>query len=227
VGVGADEGVGIGLGHAVDLAGPDAAAQVLEVHLVADAGGWRHDPEVVERGLAPAQERVALAVPLVVALGVHVEGALVPEGVDLDGVVDDQVDVDERVDRARVPAEFLHRVAHRGQVDDRGNPGEVLHQNPRRLERDLDRRLGLCIPAGDRLDVARSDRGPVLEAQRVLEQDLERVGQARDVEAPLQGVEPVDLELAATDFQARLRSEAVLRAHVLSLFPALRRPDAL
>jgi hypothetical protein len=37
----------------------------------------------------------------------------------------------------------------------------------------------------------------------------------------------VDLELAATDFQARLRSEAVLRAHVLSLFPALRRPDAL
>jgi hypothetical protein len=35
----------------------------------------------------------------------------------------------------------------------------------------------------------------------------------------------VDLELAATDFQGRLGSEAVLCAHKLSLFPALRRLD--
>ena len=74
---------------------------------------------------------------------------------------------------------------------------------------------------------SRGDRGAVLEAESVLEQDLERVGQPSDVEALLQGVEPVDLELAATDFQGRLRSEAVLCAHNLSLFPALGRPDAL
>ena len=40
----------------------DNAREVLEVHLVADAGVGRHHAEVVERRLAPAQERVALAV---------------------------------------------------------------------------------------------------------------------------------------------------------------------
>ena len=59
---------------------------------MADPGRRRHDAEVVERLLAPAQERVALAVALVLALGVDVEGARVAEGVDLDRVVDDQVD---------------------------------------------------------------------------------------------------------------------------------------
>jgi hypothetical protein len=40
------------------------AAEVLQVHLVHDAGVGRHDLEVVERRLAPAQERIALAVAL-------------------------------------------------------------------------------------------------------------------------------------------------------------------
>ena len=40
------------------------AAQVLEVHLVNDAGARRHDAEVAERLLAPAQERIALLVAL-------------------------------------------------------------------------------------------------------------------------------------------------------------------
>ena len=39
-----------------------------------DAGGRRHDAEVVERLLAPLQELVALAVALELALGVVEEG---------------------------------------------------------------------------------------------------------------------------------------------------------
>ena len=41
---------------------------------------------------APAQERVALAVALVLELDVALEGAGLAEGVDLHRVVDDQVD---------------------------------------------------------------------------------------------------------------------------------------
>ena len=150
---------------------------------MADPGRRRHDAEVVERLLAPLEERVALAVALELALGVDGEGARVAEGVDLDRVVDDQVDVDQRVDRLRVAADLGHRVAHRRQVDDRRHAGEVLHQHPRRLEGDLDARLGGRVPAGDRLDVVGADRDAVLEPQHVLEQDLDRVGQAGDVEA--------------------------------------------
>ncbi len=82
--VGADERVGIGL-HARRRFSrlKTTSRDVLEVHLVADAGRGRHDAEVVEGLLAPAKERVALLVALVVAVGVDVEGLVVAERVDL------------------------------------------------------------------------------------------------------------------------------------------------
>ena len=163
---------------------------------MADAGRRRDDAEVVEGLLAPAQEGVALAVALVVAVGVDVEGARGAERVDLDRVVDDEVDRDERVDLRRVRAELVDRVAHRRQVDDRRHAGEVLHQHPRRLEGDLVGGLGGRVPGGDRLDVGRGHRVAVLEPQRVLEQDLERVRKPGDVELLLQRVEAEDLVLA-------------------------------
>ena len=48
----------------------DHAGEELEVDLVADPGAGRHDLEVGERALAPAQERVALAVALELQLDV-------------------------------------------------------------------------------------------------------------------------------------------------------------
>ena len=64
--VGADQRVGIGQQLAVAAVsrrrGEDHAGEVFEVHLVDDAGVGRDDPEVLERVLAPAEERVALAV---------------------------------------------------------------------------------------------------------------------------------------------------------------------
>jgi hypothetical protein len=47
-------------------------------------------------------------------------------------VVDHQLDRHQRVDLVRVAAELAHRVAHRGEVDDGGHAGEVLHQHARR-----------------------------------------------------------------------------------------------
>ena len=216
VGVGADEGVGERLHPTIRLARPDALAEVLEVDLMADAGCRRHHPETLEGGLAPAQERVALPVSLVVSLGVHLEGALVAERVDLHRVVDDQIDVDLRVDRRGVPAQLLHRVAHRRQVDHGRDSGEVLHQHPGGLEGDLDGGIRLRVPAGDRLDVVSAVGGPVLQPQGILEQDLERVRQPRGVELLLEGIEPVDLEPAARDLELGACSEAVA-AHKSSM----------
>ena len=118
-----------------------------------DAGVRRHDGEVVERVLAPAQERVALLVALELALGVDAERVAGAEGVDLHRVVDDQLGGHERVDLRGVAAEVGHRVAHRGEVDDRGHAGEVLHDHARGREGDLLRRLGVRVPARQRLDV--------------------------------------------------------------------------
>ena len=87
-----DQRVGVGAQAAVAISRLiDDLGEVLEVDLVADAGRRRHDAEVVEGLLAPAQERVALAVALELELGVDGEGARGAEGVDLDRVVDHQV----------------------------------------------------------------------------------------------------------------------------------------
>ena len=65
-----------------------------------DAGGGRDDAEVVEGLLAPLEELVALAVALELHVDVVVHGIGLPKSVDLHGVVDDQVDGDQRVDLA-------------------------------------------------------------------------------------------------------------------------------
>ena len=110
----------------------DDRGEVLEVDLVHDAGPGRHDAQVAERGLGPAQELVALAVALVLALDVERERIVCAEPVDLDRVVDDEIGRDERVDPRRVAAEVGHRVAHDRQVDDGRHAGQVLHDDPRR-----------------------------------------------------------------------------------------------
>ena len=182
--VGPDQRVGVQRAVVVE----HHARQVLEVDLVDDPGAGRHDPEALERALAPAQERVALVVALELALDVDAEGVARAEDVDLDRVVDHQLGRHERVDLRGIAAEIGHRVAHRGEVDDRGHAREVLHHHARGREGDLLRRLGAVVPGGDRLDVLLADADAVLVAQDVLEQDLERERQARDVELRLERV---------------------------------------
>ena len=161
-----------GVGERLPVARLDDAGQELEVDLVDDARVRRDDLEVVEGALAPAQEGVALAVPLELELGVAEPRAGARVFVHLDGVVDHELGRKLRVDPRRIPAEILHCVSHRGQVDDRRHAREVLMEHARRPVRDVLGRLGLRLPAGDRLGI-----GLLAVAQHVLEQDPQRVGQ--------------------------------------------------
>ncbi len=178
---------------------------------MADPGVGRHDGEVVERVLAPTQEGVALDVALKLALGVAGEGVTAAEDVDLNRVVDDQLGGHERIDLLRIAPEVGDRVAHRREVDDPGHPGEVLHQHARRRERDLVARLGPGLPAGQRLDVGRGDGAVALGAQQVLEQDLQRERQPRDVKALLERVEAEDLKAAFPNFELGTGGKAIGR----------------
>ena len=189
------------------------AREVLEVDLVDDARVRRHGLEALERGLAPAQERVALPVALELLLGVDAERLGGAERVDLDRVVDHELDRHERVDRGRVAAHVGHRVAQRGEVDDARHAGEVLQDHPRGRERDLLGRLGLGVPGRERLDVLAADADAVLVAQQVLEQHLQREGQPRHVVGRLQRFEAIDLVGAPADLELGARVEGILRAH--------------
>ena len=79
--------------------------------------GRRHDAEIVERLLAPAQEFVALAVALELHFHVELPASRAAEVIDLHRVVDHQVDRNQRIDLLRVAAQPLHRGAHGRQVD--------------------------------------------------------------------------------------------------------------
>jgi len=79
-------------------------AEVLEIHLVADAGARRDDAEVAEGGLSPAQEHIALLVPLVLELRVEQQRRVSTVFVDLHRVVDHEVDRLQRVDARRLSA---------------------------------------------------------------------------------------------------------------------------
>ena len=136
--------------------------------------------EVVERLLAPAQERVALLVARELERGVQIGGVALDVVIDLDRVIDDELDRLQRIDLARVAAEPDDAVAHRGEIDDRGHAGEILEQHARRHERDL--LLAPCDVTShprQRLDVVGVDEPAVLAAQQVLEQDLQRIRQPR------------------------------------------------
>ena len=115
-----------------------------------------------------------------------------------------------------VGAEARRGVAHGGEVDDRRNAGEILHQHAGRAEGDLVAgRAAVLEPVGDGADVVGLDGAAVLVAQQVLQQHLQREGQARDAgQAVLLGLlqGEIDVGLAA-DVERLAAFEAVGMGH--------------
>ena len=184
---------------------------MLEVDLVADAGARRHDLEIVERLAAPFEELVALAVALIFELDVLLERLGVPNSSTITLWSMTRCTGTSGLIFCGSPPSCSHRVAHRREVDDRGDAGEVLHQHARRAVLDLAVDPTLLQPVGHRLEVVASDGLAVLEAKQILQQHLHREGQARNVAERLarlvQRIISVGLAL---DLESRAGVEAVL-----------------
>src|SRR5690606_5243736 len=187
------------------------ARTMLDVHLVHDARIRRHHLEVAECGLAPAQERIALAITLELDGVVARQRVRRAVSVHLYGVVDDEFGGRERIDFLRVAAELDHGLAHGGEIDHRGYAGEVLHDDPTRRKGDLVGRRRLGVPVQQRFYILAPDVHAILETQQVLEQDLQRVGQAGHVAVPQCG-EAEYFEMTAAASERRARLERVFHA---------------
>ena len=215
------EGVGIVDSHAVGFGlAPHATGNVFKVHLVADARSRRHDSEIIEGALSPAQEFVALGVALELFLLVDEQGLILTEGVHLDGVVDDQVHGHARVDFLGVASQAGHGTPHGGQVHDGRYTGKVLQQHTGRHEGDLYlRRIGRVV-GGQFLDVRFLDKEAVAVAERALEQHLDRIGEAVNAGEALvaKGMQAVEDARAGAGVEGLAGSEKILgcgmsRAH--------------
>src|SRR6266516_3972073 len=117
-------------------------------------------------------------------------------------MVDDQVDRNVRVHARRIGARAPHRAAHRRQVDDRGDAGEVLPEDASRHERDRERRRR---PRGERRDVGVGDVAAPRPTKQVLEEDLEGMRQPLYRADPLLGQpgQPVDVHGARGEREGR------------------------
>jgi hypothetical protein len=162
----------------------DDAREILEVHLVDDAGVRRDDAEVGEGVLPPAEKRVALLVARELQLGVQLESVGLAEVVDLHRVIDHQLDRLQRVDLVRIAAEPRDAVAHGREVHNRRNAREVLQQHACRRERNLALHRALDVPPGQRFDVGGLHEAAVLVAEEVLEQDFQGKRQPGDLGEP-------------------------------------------
>ena len=190
---------------AVDDVAEDDAREILDVHLVHDAGIGRHDPEVTEGVLSPSQKGIPLAVARELELGVQLKRIAAAEKVDLHRVIDDELDGLQRIDAIGIAAEANHAVAHRGEVDDTGDAGEVLKQHARGRERNLLLQLRAWLPPCQRLDVVRVHEARVFVAKQIFEKDLQRVRQPCNA-----GI--CRLELAQTEDFDRLAGKRGCRA---------------
>jgi hypothetical protein len=81
-------------------------------------------------------------------------------------------DRQHRIERSRVQAMLGERVAHRGDVHERGRAGGVVHEHPHRLHLDLGFARAVPFPIQDRGDRRFALAGG-LGARHVLQQDAQ------------------------------------------------------
>ena len=199
----------------VDLALHHHARQMLQIHLMHDTGVRRHDLEVVERFLAPAQETVALLIALEFDLPVDIQGFGLAEHVDLHRMIDHQFRGNQRIDLFGVAAEGRDRIAHGGKIHHAGHAGKVLQHHTRRHERDFGVGLFRGIPARDRFDVRGEHAHAVFVPEQVLQKDLHGVGECAQFKPFAQLRQAVISERTAADFEAAAGVEGILHGELL------------
>ena len=204
--VGSDAGVRVCAKSAIHCAGEGHTGQVFDVHLVDDSGSGRNDLEVIERGLAPAQELVALPIALILDLDVALERVLAPEEVGDDRVVDHELGWSEGVDPVRVAAECPDSLPHRGEVDYARHAREVLHEHPGWGELDLGVWFRSGHPRAERLDLGFRDVLTVFGAEQVLEQHFQAEG---ELLVPRDRVHAEYLIVGRTHCQGVFRTKAI------------------
>ena len=92
-------------------------------------------------------------------------------------MVDHQIDRRQRIDFRWIFSQRLHRIAHGSEINHGGNPGEILHQHPRRTEGNFHLVLAAVLqPCSNTFDVCLGNRAPILMPEQIFQQHLERIG---------------------------------------------------
>ena len=177
VGVGAHQRIRICHRLAVTPLQQNDTGEVLQVHLVDDAGAGRNDGEIVECLLRPPQQSVALGVAFHLPLDVQLERPGCAKEIHLDRVIDDEIGLNEWVDLVGVTTHPNHGIAHCRKIHHRRHSGEVLEYDAPRHVRHFATAVGLRFPAAHQGYLVIRDDAVAVVPQHVFQQNANRVRQ--------------------------------------------------
>ena len=175
--VGADGGVGI-----VDpFFFPDAARQVFQIDLVADAVARRYHADAVKGLFGPLEEGVTLAVALEFDFHVLAQRVFGVADVDDDGVIDDEIYRNQRFDPGRFEVLALGFSAHRGEIVQRGETGHVLQHDAGEHEGNFLGAFGVRLPSRQFAHAVFTDTHAIAVAQHRLQHHAQAHRQTGDL----------------------------------------------
>ena len=108
---------------------PNGLGQIFEVYLMANPRSRGNNAEIVKRVLAPFQKGITLHIAFIFAIHVHLKGAGIAKFINHHRMVDNQINWVQRINFFCIAAQSHQSIAHRGQIDNGWNTGEILHQN--------------------------------------------------------------------------------------------------
>ena len=146
--ISADQGIRKSHQVTILVPGHHHGCQVFKIDLVDNTRRRRHDPEIIKSLLPPPQELIALAIALKFNFRISPEGIRNGEEIYLHGMIDHQVNRNQRVDFLRVPTLSMYSRPHRSKVHHSWNPGEILHDHAPGKERHGWLRRQVRPPAG-------------------------------------------------------------------------------
>lgn len=169
---------GVGVEHIVLV--ENNTREVLEIDLMDDTRARRHDLEVVESLGAPLEELEAFAVTSELETLVCFTGIANARGINLNGVINDEINWAERVDLAGVTTETLHGITHGSEIDYSGYTSEILEDDTGGAEGNLGIVLRGLLPVEDGLNVVLLDAEVVAVTDGTLEEHADRVREGGD-----------------------------------------------
>ena len=94
---------------------------------MANARTRRHNAEAVKGFLPPTQENVALMVAFHLKINVFAKRLLTAKVIHGNRMIDNEINWRQRINLLNVATKTQHGLSHRGQIDDGGYTGEILH----------------------------------------------------------------------------------------------------
>ena len=152
---------------------PNGLGQIFKVYLMTNPGSGGNDAEIVKRILTPFQKGITLHIAFIFAIYVHLEGAGIAKFVNHHRMVDDQINWVQRVNFFCIAAQSHQSIAHRSQIYNGRNAGEILHQNAGRAIGDFARVLAtIRAPYRKGFDILERYGFAILEAQHVFQHNF-------------------------------------------------------